>query len=151
MIKSLLAATALAFSLGGCTSLGHQDRSVPQIAKPIPKISAIAIDGDDHALAVGVEKLLDARGIRAHVLAAPRVQVQQGDRTYTYDEVQSRYVVRVRSVDLDTCLPEGSRQMHFHLSVMDYQTRTRVFLLDGEFGCRDTLLTSFGNWLSGPN
>lgn len=148
MIKTLLAAVALACTLGGCTSLGHQARAVPQISKPIPKITEIAIDGDDRALAVAVEKLLDARGIRAHVVAAPTVQVKQGHRTYTYDEVQSRYVVRVRSVDLDTCLPEGSRQMHFHLSVMDYQTRTRVYLLDGEYGCRDTLLASFAEWLS---
>lgn len=148
MLMRLLASTALVVPLIACTSLGHQERAAPQIAKPVGKITEIAIDGDDKALAVAVEKMLDERGIRTKMLAAPRVRVQQGDREYTYDEVQTRYVVRVRSVDLDTCVPEGSRQMHFNLSVMDYETRSRVFLLNGEFGCRDTLLASFGNWLA---
>ena len=148
MLRRLLASTSLALPLIACTSLGHQGRAEPQIAKPVGKITEVSIDGDDRALAVAVEKMLDARGIRTMVIAAPRVRVQQGDREYTYDEVQTRYVVRVRSVDLDTCVPEGSRQMHFNLSVMDYETRSRVFLLNGEFGCRDTLLASFGNWLS---
>lgn len=64
------------------------------------------------------------------------------------DEVQTRYVLRVRLKDLDKCVPEGSRQMHFNVSVVDFQERNRVFLMNGEFGCRDTLVRSFGRWLS---
>jgi len=33
--------------------------------------------------------------------------------------------LRVRSTDLDRCVPEGSRQMHFNVSVLDYQERNR--------------------------
>jgi hypothetical protein len=139
-----LAATAVV----ACTSLGHQTRAVPKIAKPVGPIVEFGFDGDDNELSVAIEKLLDDLGVRAKILSTPQVRVQRGDREYTYDEVQTRYVLRIRSEDLDKCVPEGSRQMHFNVSVVDFQERARVFLMNGEYGCRDTLVRSFGEWLS---
>jgi hypothetical protein len=137
----------LAGGIAGCTSLGQQARAIPRIAKPIDRISEIGFDGDDNELSVAIEKLLDDRGVRARILSTPQVRVQRGDKEYTYDEVQTRYVLRVRSTDLDKCVPEGSRQMHFNVSVVDFQERSRVFLMNGEFGCKDTLVSSFDRWL----
>lgn len=142
------AALVIAATLIACTSRGHQTRAVPKIAKPIGSITEFGFDGDDNELSVAIEKLLDDLGVRAKILSTPQVRVQRGDREYTYDEVQTRYVLRVRSEDLDKCLPEGSRQMHFNVSVVDFQERARVFLMNGEYSCKDTLVRSFGQWLS---
>jgi len=111
----------------------------------------VALDGDDNELSVAIEKELEARGVKVRLLSTPQVRVQRGDKEYAYDEVQTRYVVRVRSVDLDRCVPEGSRQMHFNISVVDFKERSRVFLMNGEFGCKDTLVRNFGRWLSKVN
>ena len=138
--------TLIAVFLAACTSLGHQDRTTPKIAKPIEQISEIGFDGDDEELSVAMEAYVSSVGIRPKILSAPQVRVQRGDKEYTYDEVQTRYVLRVRSIDLDTCLPEGSRQMHFSVSVTDFQERSRVFLMNGNYGCRDTLVRKFGEW-----
>ena len=134
--------------LCGCTSVGHEKRAIPKIAKPIGEVVEFGFDPDDNDLSVAVEKLLDARGVRVKLLSTPQVRQQRGDKEYTYDEVQTRYVLRVRSVDLDTCVPEGSRQMHFSLSVTDFQKRQRVLVMKGEFGCRDTIVREFDKWLS---
>jgi hypothetical protein len=132
----------------GCTSLGQAKRAIPAIAKPINDIVEFGFDPDDNALSVAVEQMLDARGIRVKLLFTPQVRQQRGDKEYTYDEVQTRYLLRVRSEDLDICRPEGSRQMHFNISVIDFQNRQRVLLMNGRFGCSDTLVREFGNWLS---
>lgn len=135
--------------LSGCTSLGHETRSTPKFAKPTDKIVEVGFDGDDNELSVAIEKLLEDRGgVKVKILSRPKVREQRGDKEYTYDEVQTRYVLRVRSVDLDTCIPEGSRQMHFNVSVVDFQERNRVFLMSGEFGCKDTLVRNFESWLA---
>jgi hypothetical protein len=144
-------AMSWAVFLVGCTSLGHQSRAVPKIAKPTERFAEIGLDGDDNELSVALEKLLDARGVKVRILSTPQVRLQRGDKEYTFDEVQTRYVLRVRSEDLDKCLPEGSRQMNFNVSVVDFKERTRVFLMNGEHGCRDTLLKSFEQWLSTVN
>lgn len=149
--ESLMSASAVfvvAATLVACTSLGHQTRAVPKIAKPVGPITEFGFDGDDNELSVAIEKLLDELGVRAKILSTPQVRVQRGDREYTFDEVQTRHVLRVRSEDLDKCVPEGSRQMHFNVSVVDFQERARVFLMNGEYGCKDTLVSSFGQWLS---
>lgn len=143
-----IAITLLVTLATGCTSIGHQSRAVPRIAKATPPILEVGFDPDDNELAVAVEKLLEGRGIKVRLLSTPQVRQQRGDKEYTFEEVQTRYVVRVRSEDLDTCLPEGSRQMHFHISVVDFEERSRVFLMSGEYGCQDTLLETFDDWLS---
>ena len=134
--------------LSGCTSIGHEKRAVPKIEKPIGEVTEFGFDPDDNELSVAVEKMLEARGIRVKLLSTPQVRQQRGDKEYTFDEVQTRYVLRVRSVDLDTCVPEGSRQMHFSISVTDFQTRQRVLVMKGEFGCRNTIVREFEKWLS---
>jgi len=148
------ATLVMAFALSGlfvvgCTSMGNQTRAIPRIAKPTEPILEVGFDPDDNALSVAVEKLLDARGVKVKLVSTPQVRQQRGDKEYTYDEVQTRYLLRVRSEDLDRCIPEGSRQMHFNISVIDFQERTRVFLQNGEFGCQDTILKYFRDWLSG--
>ena len=105
-------------------------------------------DPDDNDLSVAIEKLLDARHIQVKLLSTPQVRQQHGDKEYTYDEVQTRYVLRVRSIDLDMCIPEGSRQMHFNITVTDFQNRQRVLVMKGQFGCRDTIVKEFDKWLS---
>lgn len=143
---------ALLFFIGllsqGCSSMGHSSRAIPKIEKRTDKITEVGLDGDENELAASVENFLEARGIKVRILGTPQVKHQRGDKEYTYDEVQTRFVVRVRSTDLDTCLPEGSRQMHFTISVTDFQERNKVFLMNGEFGCKDTLINSFNNWLN---
>ena len=150
-VPASLALTLVAFGLAGagCTSMGHEKRAIPRISRPIGVVTEFGLDSDDHDLGVTLEKLLDTHGIKASLLSTPQVRAQRGDKEYTYDEVQTRYVLRVRSMDLDTCVPEGSRQMHFNLSVTDFDTRRRLLLMDGEFGCRDTILREFEKWLLG--
>ena len=133
--------------LAACTSSGHERRAVPMIARSIGPIAEFGFDPDDNELAIAIEKLLEDRGVRVKLLSTPQVRQQRGDKEYTYDEVQTRFVLRVRSTDLDRCVPEGSRQMHFAVTVTDFQTRQRVFLMKGQFGCLDTLLQQFDNWL----
>jgi len=137
----------VAVLLAGCTSMGHEARAVPRIARPTERIVELGIDGDDNELAVAIERMLDDHGVKVTILSTPQVRETRADREYTYEEVQTRYVLRVRSTDLDKCVPEGSRQMHFNVSVTDFQERRRTFLMSGEFGCRDTLVRSFERWL----
>ena len=134
--------------ISGCSSMGHEKRAVPKIARPIGEVSEFGFDPDNNELAVAIEKLLDSRGIKVKLVSSPKVRQQRGEKEYTYDEVQTRYVLKVRSLDLDTCLPEGSRQMHFDISVVDFQKRQRVLIMSGKFGCRDTIVREFDKWLS---
>lgn len=134
-------------AVAGCTSLGHNGREAPKVAKPVGVIQEIGIDGDDNALAVSVENLLESRGIRTRLLSTPAVREKRGDKEYRYDEVQTRYVVRVRSLDRDHCVPSGGRQMDFFIAVTDYQERNRVFLMNGDHGCEDSILKKFDEWL----
>ena len=131
-----------------CTSLGHVSRARPQVAKHADKFSEIGFDGDDNALAVGMEKLLDSHGIKVKIISSPKVREIVANKEYEYDEIQTRYVIKVSSQDLDTCVPEGSRQMHFAVSVIDYKERNRIFLMSGQYGCMDTLLKNFEEWMS---
>lgn len=148
--RRLVSSTACTIVLGllcGCTSLGHESRAIPKIAKPTANIVEFGFDSDDNTLSVALERLLDRHGILVSLLSTPQVRQQYGDKEYTYDEVQTRYVLRVRSTDLDLCLPEGSRQMHFEISVTDFETRQRVLLMKDKFGCCDAIVTAFEEWL----
>ena len=145
--RSHVAALAFVITTIACTSLGHQARAVPKIAKPAPPLQEVALDGDDNALAIGIEQLLERRGMKVRIPSRPEVREQRGDKEYTYLEVQTRYLIRVRSDDLDTCVPEGTRQMHFTISVVDFEERSRIFLMTGDFGCQGTLLKQFEQWL----
>lgn len=145
-MKRLLVAIA-ALVLCGCTSLGQETRAVPLVAKPIKLTSPVTLDGDDGALALEVERQLDNLGFNVIVPTYVGVKEFSDNKEYTYTESASRFTVRVRSVDLDTCVPEGSRQMHFRVTVYDVVQRKRVYLSDGEYGCRDTIARQFTNWI----
>lgn len=131
-----------------CTSLGQAGRAKPLIEKPVSGIHEIGFDGDDNELAVGVERLLDQAGVTVKILQTPRVRETAGNKVYIYDEVQTRYVIRVESNDGDRCIPEGSRQMSFAITVTDYEKQSRVLLMRGEHACRDTILRNFEQWLA---
>lgn len=88
------------------------------------------------SLPVALERLLEARGVK--VLALP---------DNTTRRPGARYMVTATSFDLDTCVPEGSRQMHFDIVVLDTITNQRAFVLNGKYGCQTTVLKSFETWL----
>jgi len=58
----------------GCTSLGHEQRAVPKLSRPIEAVQEFGLDSDDNELGLAVEKYLDARGIKATLLATPQVR-----------------------------------------------------------------------------
>lgn len=133
-----------ALLLIGCTSLGHEERTQPQIERPLaerPSVVAVVGSGE---LSIAVELLLASHGI--NVLASP-VQMKQNVSPAGNASVDVvRYVVNVTSVDHDICIPEGSRQMHFHISVVDTLKNQRVFAMSGDYGCKDTIVKRFGAW-----
>lgn len=132
------------FAIAGCTSLGHESRAQPQIERPLPtEPNAVAVVGSGE-LSTAIELMLVSRGIRVH--ASPiRVQDVDGDNPGA-PVLTSRYVINVTSVDLDMCLPEGSRQMHFNISVVDLVADERLLVMSGDFGCKDTLVQRFQRW-----
>jgi hypothetical protein len=138
---------SLCLPLGACTSLGHSGREAPLIAKSIGHISEITLDGDDNELAIAIEKALDAKGITVRTVFAPQVKEKTTEREITYNQLTTRYVIRVSSVDYDKCLPEGSRQMDFNIVVTDYQEHQRMFVMHGEHGCKDSIVSKFMKWL----
>jgi hypothetical protein len=135
----------------GCTSMGHAGREVPLIAKPIGHISEISLSGDDNELAIAIEKALDASGVEVHTVFAPQVTEKTDERETRYNELKTRYVVQVASRDLDTCLPEGSRQMDFNIVVIDYKEHKRVLVMHGEHGCKGSIVRQFIKWFTASN
>ena len=37
--------------------------------------------------------------------------------------------------------------MHFHISVVDLLENRRVYALSGDYGCKDTIVKKFEQWL----
>jgi S1-C subfamily serine protease len=145
-VKRLIRPLVLTFILPlGCTSLGHAGRAVPHVAKPSVLPPMMVVDSDDNELGVAVEKMMLSLRIQVVLM---RVVARDGMPRPGTEESKAfpRFVVRVRSTDLDTCVPEGSRQMHFHVEVTDEQSRERIFLMRGEYGCRDTLVENLSSW-----
>lgn len=134
--------TLLFFS--GCTSVGHEARTEPQIERPLAEQPAIIAVNGSGELAIAIELLLVSRGI--DVLASP-IQVVSEESTNSYaTKTVTRYVVNATSVDHDVCVPEGSRQMNFHISVVDLIENQRVFAMSGDYGCKDTIVRRFESW-----
>lgn len=127
--------------------MGHAGREEPLIAKPIGHISEITLDGDDNELSIAIEKALEDGGIEVHTVFAPEVRDKSSEREIKYNQVSTRYVVRVASDDYDQCLPEGSRQMDFNIVVTDYQEHKRVLVMHGEHGCKNSIVERFMKWL----
>lgn len=123
----------------GCTSLGHDARSEPQLQRKLderPVVVAVTGSGE---LVLAIEKLLVSRGIKVRLSTASSVK---GERNLP----DVRYSITATSVDHDMCVPEGSRQMHFYVSVIDIFKDERVFSMSGDYGCKDTLVKRFEMW-----
>ena len=134
----------LVFVLQGCTSLGHEGRTEPQIEQKLPtRPDVIAVNGSGE-LSTAIELLLVSRGVS--VRASPVQVVFDENQKVKSSEAVSRYVANVTSVDHDMCIPEGSRQMHFHISVVDLVNNERIFAMSGDYGCKDTIVRRFENW-----
>ena len=139
-----LCALLFAVTLSGCTSLGHEGRAQPQVERRLdarPDVIALTGSGE---LSTAIELLLVSRGVA--VRASP-VQITSDDgRQARMPTTVVRYVANVTSVDHDMCVPEGSRQMHFHISLVDLETNSRVFAMSGDYGCKDTIVDRFDRW-----
>lgn len=150
--KRLLGCTShvslvLLMGLAGCTSLGHEGRAQPQIERSLAtQPNAVAVVGSGE-LSIALELMLVSKGLRVH--ASPlRFDADDGDNRGAA-ALNSRYVINVNSDDLDMCVPEGSRQMHFDISVVDLVSDERLFVMSGDYGCKDTLVRRFERWFFG--
>lgn len=134
----------LFLTLQGCTSLGHEGRTEPQIERKLPtRPDIVAVTGSGE-LSTAIELLLVSRGVS--VRASP-VQISlDGNHKVQSSKTVVRYVANVTSVDHDMCVPEGSRQMHFHISVVDLVNNERIFAMSGDYGCKDTIVRRFDRW-----
>lgn len=141
---------SLTVALGGCTSLGHEARAVPSIAKPIAeKPQKVIVIDDGGSLAGYFQRFLDSEGIIVLDGSAVTVEEKADNRTSTYKATDADYTIRVTSTDLDICVPEGTRQMHFNVRVTDNRTQQRVYSSAGEFGCAGTITKTFASWILG--
>lgn len=138
--------------LSGCTSLGHEARSIPKVSKPIERVEEFSLDlgsgvsetieqgkevsfnSDSRELGNGIKELLISRGYKVKNFQ---------------DGMSNKYVVSVRAVDLDTCLPEGSLQLQtFNVTVINSFTKEIVLQIDGNYGCKNTIIKRFDEWLT---
>jgi S1-C subfamily serine protease len=105
----------------------------------------MGFDSDDNALGLAVESMLVAHRVQ---LTRMRLEMPGRFSRHMQDDLKGypRFYLLVRSTDLDICLPEGSRQLHFHVEVMDLQANERLFLMRGEYGCKDTLVANLQDW-----
>lgn len=125
----------------GCTSMGHEARAVPSLSlqmKEVPK--NVTLSGNTGELSVAVEQLLKRHGIEVMTSTDRGAKELQGEKA-------TRYAIDVRSDDLDVCVPEGSRQMNFAIVVDDMKEKKRIFVMHGDFGCKNTILAQFEKWL----
>ncbi|WP_427999960.1 hypothetical protein [Acidovorax sp.] len=142
--RQTAAAFAVSLILTACTSVGHLERTQPQIERKLanrPNVVAVVGSGE---LAVAVELLLVSKGIS--VRASPVQVTLDSNQNVKSSETVARYVANVTSVDHDMCVPEGSRQMHFHISVVDLVSNERVFAMSGDYGCKNTIVQRFDRW-----
>ena len=126
--------------LAGCTSLGHESRTKPQIALDFPnKPNKVSLEGSGE-LMVATELMLVSRGI--NVVPSP-VQI---DSDTGKKNIATRYAITATSTDFDVCVPEGSRQMNFTILVNDLQENQRLFFMNGNYGCKDTIVSRLEEW-----
>ena len=132
----------------GCSSLGHEARSVPLMSRQMQELpKKVTLVGNTGELSVAVEQLLERHGIEVMIRTDRGVKELQDEKEYSTVESSTRYTIDVRSVDLDVCVPEGSRQMNFAIVVYDMKDRKRIFVMRGDFGCKNTILDQFEKWL----
>jgi len=126
--------------LSGCTSLGHEARAEPQLERTLSeRPQVVALEGSGE-LVIALELMLVSRGI--DVLPSAE-QIMPG--TSSMKRV-TRYAISATSVDLDVCIPEGSRQMNFYIAVTDLVENKRLFVMNGNYGCKNTVVGRFERW-----
>ena len=126
--------------LSGCTSLGHESRTQPQIELNFTnKPSKVSLEGSGE-LMIAVELMLVSNGI--NVVPSP-IQI---DPKTNEKKIATRYSINATSTDLDVCIPEGSRQMNFTITVNDLQENQRLFFMNGNYGCKNTIVNRFKKW-----
>lgn len=130
--------------VSGCTSLGHEGRTHPQIERQFSERPNEVVVTGSGELAIAVELMLVSHGIKVH--ASP-IQLVHDPSSKTYEsKTTTRYIVNVTSTDLDSCIPEGSRQMNFYISVVDLFDNNRIFGMSGDYGCKNTIVKRFERW-----
>jgi hypothetical protein len=126
--------------ISGCTSLGHESRTSPQIALDLEnKPSKVSLEGSGE-LMVAMELMLVSHGIN---VVPSSMQI---DRDTKEKKIAVRYAINATSTDLDVCIPEGSRQMNFTISANDLQDNRRLFFMNGNYGCKNTIVRRFEQW-----
>lgn len=126
--------------VSGCTSLGHESRTQPQVALAFKgKPNKVSLEGSGE-LMIAVELMLVSKGI--NVVPSP-IQI---DPSTKEKKIVTRYTVTATSMDLDVCVPEGSRQMNFTIAVNDIEENRRLFFMNGNYGCKNTIVKRFGDW-----
>jgi hypothetical protein len=134
------ACISLLILLSGCTSLGHESRTNPQIELDFKdKPNTVSLEGSGE-LMVAVELMLVSRGINV-VPSAIQMDPDTNER-----KIVTRYAINATSNDFDVCLPEGSRQMNFTISVNDLRDNQRLFFMNGNYGCKNTVVKRFSRW-----
>jgi len=126
--------------LAGCTSLGHEARAQPQLERQLSeRPEVVSLEGSGE-LVIALELMLVSRGIT--VLPSPKQVVPETSSMKTV----TRYAVSATSVDFDVCIPEGSRQMNFYIAVTDLVENERIFVMNGNYGCKNTIIDRFERW-----
>lgn len=121
-----------------CSSTGHEARTQPVLVSPfLGGQKQVVLTSERGELQVGIKEYLESKGIKVISTLDPKAI-----------SPTSRYAISVNSADLDICLPEGSRQMHFDIGVTDLVEKKKVYILDGDFGCKNTIVRKFGEWFS---
>lgn len=132
--------TAVTICASGCTSLGHESRTKPQVELKLEnKPTKVSLEGSGE-LMIAVELMLVSNGI--NVVPSP-IQI---DPNTNEKKIVTRYTITATSTDLDVCIPEGSRQMNFTIAVNDIQENRRLFFMNGNYGCKNTIVGRFGEW-----
>lgn len=130
-------------TFSGCTSLGHEVRTQPQIERQLTeRPDEVAVVGSGE-LAIAVELMLVSHGV--NVLPSIQAVPVTSSNSVPAKKV-TRYLINAVSTDQDMCVPEGSRQMHFSISVVDVVENQRVFAMNGDYGCKNTIVKRFEGW-----
>ena len=126
--------------LSGCTSLGHEARAEPQLERQLSeRPEVVSLEGSGE-LVIALELMLVSRGINVLPSAEQIVPETSSVKRVT------RYTISATSVDFDVCIPEGSRQMNFYIAVTDLVENERLFVMNGNYGCKNTVVGRFERW-----
>lgn len=125
--------------ISGCSSIGHEKRSVPHTKIPLNEMPReFVIYSDMGELSQSVTSLLKLRGIETHVFSVHKK---------IKSKINSRYSIKIGSTEIGPCIPEGSTQMHFSIVAIDNVENKKLLVIRGTYGCKDTIVNEFEDWL----